>query len=275
MKLRDSGMPDEAYWETLFDVPLVLERLGIDDALGDVVELGCGYGTFSIPVAQSIRGALYTFDIDPAMVARTEERAATEVPPGKLNCEQRDVAKDGFGVTGNDAALVFNLLHCKEPVALLQHAVDAVRPEGLVLVMHWRYAETPRGPSLDIRPRPEQIVDWAEQTGRLQRDGDLIDMPAPTMSRKIEPSSIDQSVRASWAIFQKPCSIRIGSFVVAIAVSMMATSGSTASRVNAPASTNTPQPISNVATSGAVTSGDGMPILANRPAPTSAGYRNF
>jgi len=31
MKLRESGMPDEAYWETLFDVPLILDRLGIDN----------------------------------------------------------------------------------------------------------------------------------------------------------------------------------------------------------------------------------------------------
>ena len=76
MKLRDSGMPVEAYWETLFDVPLVLERLGIDDSLGEVVELGCGYGTFSIPVARAIRGTLYTFDIDPAMIERTHERGS-------------------------------------------------------------------------------------------------------------------------------------------------------------------------------------------------------
>jgi len=27
MKLRDSGMPDEAYWETLFDVTTVVDRL--------------------------------------------------------------------------------------------------------------------------------------------------------------------------------------------------------------------------------------------------------
>jgi SAM-dependent methyltransferase len=83
MKLRDSGMPDEAYWESLFDVPLVLARLGIDGSLDDVAELGCGYGTFSMPVARAIRGRLYTFDIDPAMVARTRERA-DELPPGKV-----------------------------------------------------------------------------------------------------------------------------------------------------------------------------------------------
>ncbi len=176
MKLRDSGMPDEAYWETLFDVPLVLERLGINDVLGDVVEIGCGYGTFSIPVARAIRGTLHTFDVDPAMVERTRERTG-ELPPGKVSCELRDVMRDGFGMTGMDAALVFNLLHCDEPVALLDRAAAAVRPGGRVLVIHWRYDDTPRGPSLDIRPRPEQIAGWVEQTGRLAPEGISIDLP--------------------------------------------------------------------------------------------------
>ena len=56
-------MPDESYWESLFDVPLIVTRLGID-RFHDVAELGCGYGTFSIPVAKAIGGTLYTFDVD-------------------------------------------------------------------------------------------------------------------------------------------------------------------------------------------------------------------
>jgi len=56
MKLRDSGMPDEAFWETLFDVDLILDRLEIDKRLGDVLEMGCGYGTFTLPVARRISG---------------------------------------------------------------------------------------------------------------------------------------------------------------------------------------------------------------------------
>ena len=83
----------------------------------------------------------------------------------------------GFGLTGVDAALLFNILHCDEPVKLFHHAADAVRPGGHVLVIHWRYGDTPRGPNLDIRPRPEQIATWAQQTGRLQPDGPLIDLP--------------------------------------------------------------------------------------------------
>jgi hypothetical protein len=29
------GLPEEAYWETLFDVELILSRLGIDGAVGE------------------------------------------------------------------------------------------------------------------------------------------------------------------------------------------------------------------------------------------------
>src|SRR5437870_2976369 len=107
MKIRDSGMPDEPYWESLFDVPLILSRLSID-AFHDVAELGCGYGTFTVPIAKRIGGTLYTFDIDPEMIARTRERAKS-LP---IVCEQRDVMESGFGVEV-DAVVLFNILHCE------------------------------------------------------------------------------------------------------------------------------------------------------------------
>ncbi len=35
-----------------------------------------------------------------------------------------------------------------------------------MLVIHWPYdPATPRGPNLEIRPRPEQIAAWAAETG--------------------------------------------------------------------------------------------------------------
>jgi SAM-dependent methyltransferase len=167
MKIRDSGMPDEGFWETLFDVPLILSRLGID-RYRDVAELGCGYGTFSVPIAKSIGGTLYTFDVDPEMIARTEQRAAGL----RVVCQQRDVMEAGFDVRV-DAVLLFNILHCEQPIRLLKHAAAAGRE---VLVTHWRYGETPRGPSLDIRPKPEQIISWAKAAG-LEPIGETIDLP--------------------------------------------------------------------------------------------------
>ena len=71
MKLRESGMPAQAYWETLLDVPFILDAFGFiaDSATGDIAELGCGYGTFTIPLAARIRGTVHALDLDPAMVA--------------------------------------------------------------------------------------------------------------------------------------------------------------------------------------------------------------
>jgi SAM-dependent methyltransferase len=166
MRIRDSGMPYETYWETLFNVPLTLCRFDIQQ-YRDVAELGCGYGTFSIPVAKAISGTLYTFDIDPAMLDRTRQRAE-DLP---IVCGQRDVMESGFGVQV-DAVLLFNILHCEKPTTLLRHAADAA---GEILVTHWNHGDTPRGPSLDIRTRPEQIVQWAGEVG-LQAD-EVVDLP--------------------------------------------------------------------------------------------------
>ncbi len=179
MKLRESGMPEEAYWETLFDVGLILDRLGIDARLRDVVELGCGYGTFTLPVARRIAGVVRTFDIEPEMVARTRQRAA-EAKLANIVCERRDVLADGFGVAdeSQDACLLFNILHCQEPEILLSMAARAVHPLGWVLVVHWRYdPATPRGPGLQIRPRPDQIREWARQTCLLEADSPVLDLP--------------------------------------------------------------------------------------------------
>jgi SAM-dependent methyltransferase len=179
MKLRESGMPEEAYWETLFDLPLILDRLGVDARLRNVLEFGCGYGTFTVPVAKRVSGTVTTYDIDPAMVERTRERAAA-ADARNVRYVVRDVFADGFGgeAESNDACLLFNILHCEEPVRLLAEAVRVVRPGGSVLVIHWRCdPATPRGPSMDIRPGPERIVEWAEQTGSLGVEGPTIDLP--------------------------------------------------------------------------------------------------
>jgi SAM-dependent methyltransferase len=179
MKMRQSGMPEQSYWEKLLDVELILRRLKIDGQLGDSVELGCGYGTFTIPVAKRISGVLRTYDIDIGMVERTRRRAESA---GLRNviCEQRDVFADGFGVAAEsqDACLLFNLLHCEEPVRVLSQAARVVRPAGHVHVIHWRPdPATPRGPSMEIRPRPEELFEWAALAGLAGAASEVLDLP--------------------------------------------------------------------------------------------------
>ena len=179
MKLRESGMPEEVYWETLFDVPLILDRLGIDERLRNVVEMGCGYGTFTIPVARRISGVLTTFDIESEVVERTQQRAAQAGVSNVLYVVD-DVFANGFGgePASKDACLLFNILHCEQPVRLLSEAARVVRPSGFVHVIHWRYdPATPRGPSMEIRPHPEQIVNWAKEVSLFASPEGVLDLP--------------------------------------------------------------------------------------------------
>lgn len=172
MKVRDSGMPEQEYWESLFDVPGVLDGLGLDSRINDAVEVGCGYGTFTVPFAQRIRGTLYTLDIEPAMIAHTRTRLV-DANVRNVALHERDVLARGFPIpTGSaDAVLLFNILHAENPVALLRSSAEALRVGGRVAVIHWRSdVATPRGPDLSIRPRPEQVVRWAEETGLLATD---------------------------------------------------------------------------------------------------------
>lgn len=172
MKVRDSGMPESNYWESLFDVGGILEHLEITPALRDVVELGTGYGTFTVPVARRISGTLHGFDIESAMITATEERVA-HANLKNVVLRQRDVVADGFGLASEsvDAVLLFNILHLDEPVPLLTRSAALLRPGGRVLAIHWRSdIPTPRGPDLSIRPQPEQINAWAAQTGLLLVD---------------------------------------------------------------------------------------------------------
>jgi ubiquinone/menaquinone biosynthesis C-methylase UbiE len=167
MKVRDSGMPGQGYWESLFDIHLILDRLKIDQQVGDVVELGCGYGTFTLPVAQRVSGTVHAFDIEPEMIEVTRKRAA-DTGVTNVSLTLADVVANGFGLPNEsvDAVLLFNILHTENPQRLLHFAADVLRPGGRVLAIHWRSdLTTPRGPDLSIRPRPEQIADWGKAVG--------------------------------------------------------------------------------------------------------------
>jgi SAM-dependent methyltransferase len=167
MKVRDSGMPEQSYWEGLFDVEGVLDGMEIDAGVTDAVELGCGYGTFTLPVAQRISGLLHAFDIEPEMVELTRARAqASGIQNVRLAL--RDVIGEGIGLPPQsvDAVLLFNILHAENPIAMLRAAAEVARPGGRILALHWRSdVVTPRGPDLLIRPRPNQIVDWGASVG--------------------------------------------------------------------------------------------------------------
>jgi len=177
MKGRESGMPDEEMWRSFYDADDLVVRLDcVRAGTESIVEFGGGYGTFTLPAARRTSGQVHALDIEPELVALVSRRARAS-GLGNVRAVERDFVADGTGLpdTSVDHAMVFNLLHLEDPVGLLREAWRVLKPGGLVSIIHWKPdPTTPRGPSLSIRPRPEQCRCWAEAAGfRFVRHEDL------------------------------------------------------------------------------------------------------
>ncbi len=179
MKTRESGMPEETMWASFFDPPAILDQLELSSDTGNVVEFGSGYGTFTLPAARRVRGSVYAFDIESAMVDLVRDRAHQD-GMNNIVCEVRDFVAQGTGLADAtaDYVMMFNILHAEQPEILLREAWRVLRPGGRMGIIHWKHDPlTPRGPSLSIRPRPEQCRAWAETVGFRLHVTEIIDLP--------------------------------------------------------------------------------------------------
>jgi len=170
-------MPPQELWGSFFNPEGVLDALDCRELAGDVMEFGCGYGTFTIAAAQRSAGMVYALDIDPLMVAATTDHA-TSAGVKNVVAERRDFIADGCGRPDASISytMLFNILHLEEPVALLREAHRVLQPSGIAGVMHWnRDRRTPRGPPMQIRPSPQECIQWAEEAGF--QSAELRDLP--------------------------------------------------------------------------------------------------
>ena len=113
-------MPEESLWATFFTPEEVLHKLGLPTA-GDVVDFGCGYGTFTIPAAKITSGTVHAWTSTRKWWLTTKRRPAV-LPNVRVSC--RDFVADGTGLPDSSVAYVmlFNILHAECPDALLREA---------------------------------------------------------------------------------------------------------------------------------------------------------
>jgi ubiquinone/menaquinone biosynthesis C-methylase UbiE len=177
MKVRESGMPGESMWAGFFDPSGVLSLLGLTPDTPSVVDLGCGYGTFTIPAARLIQGIVHGFDIEPEMIRATRAKAE-HAGLTNVRLHLKDFAAEGTGLPDASVGYVmlFNILHAEEPGRLLREAYRILASGGAVAVMHWiSDRPTPRGPSMEIRPSPEDCRRWMTGEGFSIEAG--VDLP--------------------------------------------------------------------------------------------------
>jgi len=167
MKIRESGMPDECTWAGFFKPCEILNEMELDDTTTNVAEFGCGYGTFTMPAAKIVRGKVYSIDIEPELVKGVRKRAEQKSLDNVI-VETRDFVSEGSGLQNEsvDYAMLFNILHAEDPIGLFKEAYRILRPGGKIGVVHWNYdSTTPRGPPMEIRPRPWQCIEWGISLG--------------------------------------------------------------------------------------------------------------
>ncbi|HWQ18571.1 MAG TPA: class I SAM-dependent methyltransferase [Methanotrichaceae archaeon] len=167
MKIRESGMPDETAWELFFKPDALLKEMEISRDIQDIAEFGCGYGTFTIPASRIVRGKVYAIDIEPGMIERVLKRSGG-CSANNIETVLRDFISEGSGLPDEsvDYVMLFNILHAEDPENLLKETYRILRSGGKAGIIHWNYDPlTPRGPPMEIRPRPERCMQWAQSMG--------------------------------------------------------------------------------------------------------------
>lgn len=169
-----TSMPDRDWWAALWPDPAqVLRQIGIEPDMA-VLDLCCGDGYFTGPLAQLVGGRVYAIDLDAGLI----EQAKAEVARYGSSVRQWICADarrvDELLDDTVDYILLANTFHgVPDQPALARAARNVTKPGGLFGVVNWhrrpREQTTvlgqPRGPASEVRMAPEQVSAVVEPCG--------------------------------------------------------------------------------------------------------------
>ncbi len=142
---------------------LLTEVAGITKGM-TCVDLGCGTGTFSLPMVYYVgnEGIVYAVDDSAEMLEYLRARN----PPPNLKLVQRDAKQTELSSQIADFCLLAFILHeVKQPDGLINEAFRLLRPEGKALVVEWKAELDSPGPLRSRRLSREQVGRLFEQIG--------------------------------------------------------------------------------------------------------------
>jgi len=169
-----TAMPDRDWWAELWPDPEgTLRALGITPEM-TVLDLCCGDGWFTAPLARLTDGRVYALDLDPAMLAaaRAEAAQAGATVLGWLEGDAREL--DKLLEENVDYVLIANTFHGVPNQTGLARAVARIlKPDGRFAIVNWHVRpreETPvlgqpRGPRTEMRMTPAQTSAVVEPAG--------------------------------------------------------------------------------------------------------------
>ena len=177
-------MPDREWWAALWaDPEAVLRAMGVHkDMLA--VDLCCGDGYFTVPLARITRRTVYGIDLDPYLVklASAEADRTEVVPCVFIRGDARELTK--LLPERVDYVFLANTFHgVDSKTGLAREIRAALRPNCRFGIVNWHQRPREktvvlgkaRGPQTGLRMTPEQTQEAIEPAGfALER---LIDLP--------------------------------------------------------------------------------------------------
>lgn len=175
---QGTGMPDPDWWKALWPDPAhVLALVGIESGM-EVVDLCCGDGWFTLPIARIARRAV-AIDIDDTLLKTAKRRLEEN---NVRNCDYREGdAYDVDHIVPRPVDFVFlaNVFHGVPDKLRLSHAVRAIlKPAGYFAIINWyarpreetRVLGQPRGPATELRMTPGATIAEVEKSGLKLRN---------------------------------------------------------------------------------------------------------
>lgn len=154
----------------LFDTDAIIAKLAPAQKQ-QIAELGCGHsGFFVFPLARLIgrQGKIYAVDIIKSTLEEIKNEAAKRNMPQVITVwSNLEVFKaTNIESSSLDSAMLVNTLHqSNKKVEMLREAIRLLKRGGKLLIVEWKNADAPLGPSADKRVNPESLKNAAVKLG--------------------------------------------------------------------------------------------------------------
>jgi ubiquinone/menaquinone biosynthesis C-methylase UbiE len=146
----------------------VLKEIGIMKGM-IIVDLGCGPGFFTIPMAKMTgkKGLVYAVDSNLAMLKGLKENIAkSEVDPNLVKIVKSDVCHTGIPKESVDLALFANVLHeVEDKKAFFQEVRRISKLTAYIVDVDWKKTQTEYGPPFKERLSEDEAKQVLAENG--------------------------------------------------------------------------------------------------------------